>query len=164
MIRSTTRSTLAVIAAAALAVGLGGCGADDVELNGKIFDMVGIGSKSGGDGKEPKMVARAPIVLPPNVDRLPPPGAQPAAQDAQLALIADPDRKAEVNQADLERQQAEFCDKNYDRGRDQGDRQNSEDVIGPLGSCRGSALSAFGGLAGILGQTNAPQEGQVEKQ
>ena len=80
-------------AAALLGIGisLSGCGSDGgfegIEVNSKILDAAGL---SGNPFKkeEPKLGARAPLVLPPNAGRLPEPGAEPQATPA--ALAADP--------------------------------------------------------------------------
>jgi len=57
---------------------LSGC-ADGIELNGKIFDMMGISSAAQeANRSEPKLAERAPLVLPPRVDRLPEPGTEKA--------------------------------------------------------------------------------------
>ena len=154
------------IAAASLvvALALGGCGGDDVELNGKIFDAMGVSGNSPKSGKEPKMVARAPLVVPPGLDRLPEPGAQAGAQATELAAIADPDRVARTNQAALEQQQVDFCRKNYEFAKAHGDNE-ADHVVGPLGPCRGSALSAIKKYSGIAASDDSDdQEGQVEKE
>ena len=157
-------SSSRAIAAASLvvALALSGCGGDDVELNGKLFDAMGVSGNSANKGKEPKMVARAPLVVPPSLERLPAPGSQPGAQATDLAAIADPDKVAAVNQAALEQQQADYCRKNYQFAKAHGDNE-ADQAVGPLGPCRGSALSAvkkFGSIA----DADEGQDGQVEKQ
>ncbi len=58
-----------------------------MELNGGIFDAVGLNdAKKVGD---PKLAERAPLVVPPSLDRLPPPGETPAP--TEIAGIKDPD-------------------------------------------------------------------------
>ena len=73
------RSGLGLVAALATSLALGGCGG--IEFKGKLFDYAGLS----GDGtqKDVKMAARAPLVLPPNTNVLPPPGepAYTARQD-----------------------------------------------------------------------------------
>lgn len=74
-----------------IGVTLSGCGSDGgfegIEVNSKLLDAAGL---SGNPFKkeEPKLGARAPLVLPPNASRLPEPGAEPQA--APAALAADP--------------------------------------------------------------------------
>lgn len=144
-----------------LAIGLSGCGADDVELNGKIFDAMGVSAKSSTKGKEPKMVARAPLVVPPGLDRLPEPGSQGGVQSSDVASLNDPDKVAEVNQAELERQQAEYCKKHYTFAKMHGDNE-ADSATGPLGPCRGSILSGAKALANFSTEGEG-QDGQVEK-
>ncbi len=138
MIRRSTPAM--IIGLAAFAAFLGGCSGDDVELNGKIFDVVGIGSGSKSSGDEPKLAARSPLVVPPNVERLPQPGAQPAAEAMDVASINDPDKKLEVSEADLQRQQAEYCKVHYEQAQQHGDN-TAHLASGPLGPCQGSVMN-----------------------
>jgi hypothetical protein len=119
---------------------MAGCSMDDVELNGSLFKAAGIGQGSS-KGAEPKMTARSGLVVPPNLERLPAPGAQPGAESAEVAAIADPDVAANVSREELERQQAEYCSKHYDTARAHGDQVAAEVAEGPLGSCRGSLFN-----------------------
>lgn len=158
------KSSRAYAAGAALLVvfGLGGCSADDVELNGKIFDAVGMSSATKTKAKEPKMVARAPLVVPPGLDRLPQPGeAQPQA--TEVAALADPDKVAVNNQAELERQQAEYCRKHYELAKAHGDNE-ADMASGPLGPCRGSVWGQLKDAVSFGGAKQGEgQDGQVEE-
>lgn len=59
---------------------IAGCGGGDgVELNGKIFEAVGIAGDPFAKRAEPKTQARAPLVLPPDSSKLPEPGSQQTA-------------------------------------------------------------------------------------
>ncbi|MET1046653.1 MAG: hypothetical protein ABWX70_08110 [Hyphomicrobium sp.] len=119
---------------------LGGCGGfDGVQLNGKVFDAMGLNGSSTAQG-DPKMAVRQPLVIPPGVEALPPPGSGKAEQPV-LAEIQDPDKKKQVSQADLERKQAEYCKKNYDEAQFRGD-SSADSISGPLGSCHPSVFSA----------------------
>lgn len=122
---------------------LGGCGADDVQLNGKIFDAVGL-SGTTAKQEEPKLAQRAPLVLPPSTDRIPEPGKPADAQAAQtnLAAINDPDMKAKASRAELEKQQAAYCKVHYEEAKQRGD-DNADLAAGPLGPCRGSVMNAI---------------------
>jgi hypothetical protein len=124
---------------AALTLMLAGCGGiDGVQLNGKVFDAIGFNSTaSTGD---PKMAARQPLVVPPGLDSLPPPGSGKAEQPS-LAEIQDPDKKKKVSQAELEQQQAEYCRKNYEEPLQRGD-SSADSAAGPLGSCHPSIFSS----------------------
>jgi hypothetical protein len=132
---------LAKVAVAASAVlALAGCGVDDIQLNGKIFDAVGL--NTGSVKKEAKLVARAPLVVPPSSDALPAPGTGGKADQPEIAGIQDPDQKAQTSQAELQRQQAEYCKVHYEQAKTRGD-DNADLAEGPLGSCRGSVLTAI---------------------
>ncbi|WP_333793617.1 hypothetical protein [Hyphomicrobium sp.] len=142
-IRSRSRRLGVRLAPAAMVVGalmLSGCSADDVELNGKIFDVVGLNSGST-RAAEPKMAARAPLVMPPNPERVPEPGLPPEGQAADVAALADPDVRVKTSRAELERQQAEYCKVHYEQAKALGDN-DADSASGPLGPCRGSILSA----------------------
>ena len=127
-----------ILGLAVLAVFLGGCGGvDGVELNGKLFDAMGLNS---GPGEEPQLAARSPIVVPPNVERLPQPGQQANAESLEVASINDPDKKLEVTQAQKEKEQAEYCRVHYEQAKAHGDN-NADTATGPLGPCRGSVMN-----------------------
>lgn len=81
----------------ALLLGLAGCsGADSgVELNGKIFDMVGMGAGGSKSRSEPKLPERAPLVPPPSVAALPAPDSGQAGS-GHMAWPNDPERQRSV--------------------------------------------------------------------
>ena len=122
------------------ATGLSGCGADDIQLNGKIFDAVGLNTGSV-KSKEPVLKERAPLIVPPALDRLPEPGSSSAASDG-LQGVQDYDAKRNTGKAELAKQQAEYCKANYEPAKQRGD-DNADLVVGPLGPCRGTVLSIF---------------------
>lgn len=133
------------VLAAALAVGLitAGCGTDDIELNGKIFDAMGVSGSQKNRGDDPRVAARSGIVVPPNTGSLPVPGSGGSVtSEADLAFIDDPDRKKTVDRADLERRQAEYCKQNYELPKSRGDT-SVDGVTGPAGPCRATILSAM---------------------
>ena len=131
----------ALLAALALALpGLAGCSMDDVQLNGKVFDAMGMNTTGSVKKDDPKMAAREPLVVPPGLDSLPPPGSGKEAQPT-LAEIQDPDRNQKVSKAELEKQQAEYCKVHYDQARAHGDN-NADLATGPLGPCQKSIFSA----------------------
>jgi hypothetical protein len=114
---------------------------DDVELNGGIFNAMGLNNKT--KSAEPKMAARSGIVVPPQLDKLPQPGEQQEVVAADVAALDDPDKRAEITQAQLELQQAEFCKKNYEQAKAHGDSTTADLATGPLGPCRGSILKTM---------------------
>lgn len=148
MTRTTSaRRSALVVALLALPLATAGCGIDDVELNGGIFRAVGIGGEKV-RAKEPQMTARAPLVVPPSLERLPEPGAPPQAVPADVASIQDEDEKKKVSRAELERQQAEYCKKNYELPKAHGDDTTADLAEGPLGPCRKSILTSVDVLTG----------------
>ena len=127
---------LAPLGAALLAVS--GCGYDGIQLNGKIFDVVGLNG-SGAPQGEPKMRVRQPLVLPPETGALPQPGSGQGGQPS-LAEIQDPDRNKKLSQADLQRQQDAYCKVHYQDAIARGD-DSADAASGPLGSCHPSILT-----------------------
>jgi hypothetical protein len=119
------------------AFAVAGCSMDDVELNGGIFNAVGL-SGTGKKSATPQLAERAPLVVPPSLDRLPAPGS---VQDQPQLAINDPDEAKKRSRAELEAQQQAYCDKHY---RDAGIRGDEvAHVEGPLGPCRKSVLTAI---------------------
>ena len=98
------RAAAAVVGALALSA----C-ADGVQLEGKLFDMMGV-SSSALDARraEPKMADRAPLVVPPSVTRLPEPGTQ-QPKDTDLAALKDPDIRKKAAAAERERLHLAYC-------------------------------------------------------
>lgn len=125
---------LAPFGVALLAVS--GCGFDGVQLNGKIFDAVGLNDTSA--PKEPKLAARQPLVVPPGLEALPPPGSGKPNQP-ELA-VQDVDAKRGVSKAELQRQQEAYCKVNYEDAKARGDA-TADSASGPLGSCHPSILT-----------------------
>jgi hypothetical protein len=76
------------------ALALGGC-FEGTEVNGKIFDLLGVSSSSQEKSRaEPQMARRAGLVLPPNAQRLPAPGSEDeaAAIAPAVASLNDPEK------------------------------------------------------------------------
>ncbi len=95
---------------------LSGCGVDDIQLNGKIFDAMGVNNTSSVK-KEVTVRERSPLVVPPGLEKLPEPGSQAALQADAIAEIKDYDASRQKSQADLERQQAEYCKVHYEQAK-----------------------------------------------
>jgi hypothetical protein len=126
---------------AAMAMALSGCAAGDVEMNGALFDYLGMGKA--GPAKASQAADRQGLVLPPSLDRLPEPGSGAATAAAtQVAMPVNPETKAMVNVAEQKKQQDAFCGKAMMRA-----KLNKEigPVPGPFGSCNPSALEALNG-------------------
>lgn len=139
---------MALAALSGLALGVAGCSMGDVQFNGGIFDAVGLSDAARAKSKsgEPKLTARAPLVVPPSLDKLPEPGSEAEAEapaDAKLATIKDPDAVKVASKEELERQQAEYCKVNYEDAMTRGDETTALNAQGPMGPCRPSVLTAI---------------------
>ena len=88
---------LGLLVAYGFALTLGGCGG--VEFQGKLFDYAGL-SSVGKPQEDISMTDRAPLLVPPNPQSLPPPGS-PAITRADWPADTDKQRKqlAEAKQA-----------------------------------------------------------------
>lgn len=124
-----------------LVLALAGCSGDDVQFEGKVFDLMGMNNATQRSA-EPKMRERAPLVVPPSLDRIPEPGAPAESLSADLAALNDPDRAKKTSRAELERQQAEYCKEHYELAKARGD-DNADLARGPLGECRASVITAI---------------------
>jgi hypothetical protein len=126
---------------------LSACAPGDVELNGKVFDMVGIGSGSQQRGKV-QVAERAPLVMPPSLERLPAPETgSTAAADASFPI--DPETRGRMSKSDLERKQAQYCEENYRKPLALGDHARAAGAKGPLGLCAPSVLNAVGSSGSV---------------
>lgn len=124
-------------------LGLPGCGGvDGVELNGKIFEAVGL-TGSLGKRAEPRTEARAPLVLPPATERLPEPGEMAATAPVQTATAwpNDPDKRRTGNEAAKNKAQADYCRDGNWKEKALGDQLDAR--VGPQGVC-GSIFSVMG--------------------
>ena len=128
--------------AVCLTLGVAGCSADDIQFNGGIFDAVGLSDSSKAKSADTKVAERPGLVVPPSLDRLPPPGEAAPPSD-QLATLKDPDAMKKVSHEELERQQAAYCKVNYEDAKVRGDDTTATNATGPLGLCRPSALTAI---------------------
>ena len=121
---------------------LSGC-ADGVEFNGKVFDWMGI-SPAAQEARrfEPKIAERAPLVVPPNVNRLPEPGSE-AAPVAHMAWPDDPEQRKIRQAQERERLHMAYC---------RGDIQWKERVLNKDNS---APRSPYGPCPSIFGNVNA---------
>lgn len=148
---TTLRKMLGQVAVIVAVSGLAGCGGvDGVELNGKIFEAVGL-TGSLGKKTEPKTEARAPLVLPPATERLPEPGSLAAGApipQADQAWPNDPDKGKASKEEALKQAQAAYCrDGNW---KDKAQGNDHKAGQGPAGSCTGNIFSIVG--KSILGE------------
>src|SRR5262245_1906490 len=88
-----------------------GC-ADGIDLHGKVFDGVGI-SPAAQEARryEPKLADRAPLVMPPNVSRLPEPGSEktPDPTLVQTAWPDDPEQRKVREAQERQRLHEAYC-------------------------------------------------------
>ena len=99
---------ISAAAAVASSLALSGCGGiEGVDFNGKIFDWMGLSAASQ-EKSEPKMVDRAPLVVPPSVTRLPDPGSG-RTSDEQVAALNDPELRKQAAAKERERLHQAYC-------------------------------------------------------
>lgn len=139
-------ASLRLKAAAALtaAVLASGCSSGDVELNGGLFDLMGVGSSTQKRTAEPKLPQRAPLVLPPNGDRLPDPEQQPGTQVAGAVdpqWPVDPEDKRKGGAKSAADAQAAYC--NDGNWKNKAVRDEVKAGQGPSGACTPSILSGL---------------------
>ena len=130
----------AAAAAVASALSLTACGGvEGIDLNGKVFDWLGVSSASQeGRTREPKMADRAPLVVPPDVKRLPEPGSgQTTSND--IASLNDPDLRKQATAKERERLHLAYC---------RGEIQWKEKVLDPQQG--GPNRSPYGPCAGLF--------------
>jgi hypothetical protein len=137
-----TVSAAKILGVAVLLMAFGGCSGEDIQLDGKVFDAIGMG-KNSKKSAEPQMASRSPLVMPPNLERLPQPGEQPGGEAVDVAALNDPDKKLIVNQVEMQKRQAEYCKVHYEQAIVHGDRDGADLAEGPLGPCKGSVLNAI---------------------
>jgi hypothetical protein len=102
-----SRAIPRMFAVVSICVALSGC-ADGLELNGKIFDVLGVSAAAQAQAKaEPKMAHRSALVLPPDATRLPAPGS--GDEPPSVAALNDPDKMKVVAAAERERLHKAYC-------------------------------------------------------
>lgn len=147
--RNFKRLVLSTALGASIALGGCGAGVDGVELQGGVFDALGLSGSGQRKLSDVKVDPRPGLVLPPSPDNLPPPetGSVAVAPQDQSWPVDPEDRKA-ANKAELEKRHRAFCERAI---QDQRMRRESGVVMGPMGNCQP-------GLFGSLGQTLGTRE------
>lgn len=138
-IKGFTLSTC--LAAAALT---GGCaGFDGVELQGGVFDAMGLsGSSNQKKLSDVKVDARPGLVLPPSNDKLPDPvTGSIAAGPEDASWPVDPEDRRAANRAELEKRHRAFCERAIQDHRMRGE---SGVVMGPMGNCQPGLFGSLG--------------------
>jgi hypothetical protein len=143
-LQKAIRRSASLLAVGAALLALPGCGGiDGVELNGKVFEAVGLTGALSGKKAEPKTEVRSPLVLPPATERLPEPGENGAPAPIQTAQAwpNDPDKQRAANEAAKKQAQAQYCKDGNWKEKAMGDDLAA--TSGPNGSC-GSIFSVIG--------------------
>jgi hypothetical protein len=122
----------------------GGCGGfDGIDVNGKIFDALGVSTAALNAPKpEPKVAQRGPLVIPPDTQKLPEPGSSPPpVLNAEQNWPVDAEQKKVADAADAKRKQDEYCrDGNW---KEKAMDRESSGGQGPLGYCNNSIFGAL---------------------
>jgi hypothetical protein len=91
------------------AFALGGC-FEGTEVNGKIFDLLGVSSAAQEKSRaEPQMARRVGLVLPPNAERLPAPGSDDEAVAPAVSSLSDPEKVKANAAAERARLHKAYC-------------------------------------------------------
>jgi hypothetical protein len=126
--------------AVASALWVSGCADSGIDLNGKMFDMMGVSpAAQAAKRTEPKMAERAPLVMPPDTSRLPRPGSE-EAPITQAAWPDDPEQRKRTALQERERLHLAYCS---------GDRQWKEKALDP--NSINTPRSPYGPCPTILG-------------
>jgi hypothetical protein len=127
----------------AAAMLLGGC-ADGVELNGKVFDFLGVSPAAlEASRREPKLAERAPLVMPPDANRLPDPASAQVAPTDQANWPTDPEQRKLAAAQERERLHLAYCRGDIQwKDRALKSKDGSGTNLSPYGPCP----SIFGGL------------------
>ncbi|HUS98034.1 MAG TPA: hypothetical protein VMX97_15000 [Hyphomicrobiaceae bacterium] len=124
-------------------LGLSGCSGYDVELNGGIFDMMGVSKATQKRKGDPEVAQRTGLVVPPSTASLPAPGTGPqAAATAGASWPVDPEQAKADKTLQAQRQQDAFCQEARRRVKTGIDQVLAD---GPIGSCHESIVKAFTG-------------------
>ena len=104
------RKTIMLALLGALAIVQSGCsGFDGVELQGGVFEAMGIAGDLTKKKAEPKLAKRNGLVVPPDINALPPPGSGRNAAEGTQSWPKDPEQ-LKIAKADLEkRRAAKYC-------------------------------------------------------
>ena len=120
-------------------------GFDGVELQGGVFDALGLSGSGQKKLADVKVEPRPGLVLPPSTDKLPEPvaGAGAAAPPPGEAWPVDPEDRRVAQRADLDRRHKEYCERALQNQRMRGE---SGVVMGPKGNCQPGLFGSLGTL------------------
>ncbi len=140
MIASVSKQKyLAILVAGSSAFFVAACGDGGVELNGKLFDALGVSEAAQRNSKsEPKLRERTGLVVPPNATRLPEPGSGSDGEPDLNAKIADPEQRKVLAAAEKARLHKAYCSGEMTWKERVGDRDSGSKVFtSPYGPCSG---------------------------
>jgi hypothetical protein len=130
-----TQISAAVAVASALSLAACG-GVEGVDLNGKLFDWIGISSAAQeGRTTEPRMADRAPLVVPPDTKRLPEPGSGQTTSSA-VAALNDPELRKKAAAKERERLHLAYC-RGEIQWKERALKADQDDNRSPYGPCPG---------------------------
>lgn len=122
---------------------LSGC-ADGIELNGKVFDWMGVSpAAQEARVREPKLAERAPLVMPPNANRLPEPGS--GVEPTNIAFPDDPEQRKAREAKERERLHMAYC-RGEIQWKERALSNSSEPPRSPYGPCP----SLFGDISSTI--------------
>ena len=133
--KSRTLKSLTAVMCMAATLSLAGCGGvDGVELQGGVFDAMGLSGSDKPKLADTKVEARPGLVLPPSPDRLPAPvtGSIAAAPQAE-AWPVDPEDRKQQARADLDKRHRAHCERAIQDARMRGE---TGVIMGPAGNCQ----------------------------
>ncbi len=132
--KTTNVMGLALVGLAAVA--LAGC-SDGLELNGKLFDALGVSEAAQRSSKsEPKLRERTGLVMPPNANRLPEPGTGAAGEPDLSSQVSDPERRKAMAAAEKARLHKAYCSGDMTWKERVGDRDaGTKAPTSPYGPC-----------------------------
>jgi hypothetical protein len=144
MTRSTTLKRRLAMAPVVVGLGLSlqGCANDGLELNGKVFDWLGVSeSASAAARRENRMPDRPPLVMPPSTKALPAPGSG-QEQDPMLASLQDPEVKKARDAAERQALHLAYCrgEKNWQERAFRRDDGANRSPFGPCNQMVGDQL------------------------
>ena len=113
----------------------GGCsGFDGLELQGGVFDALGVSGSGQKKLSDTKVDARPGLVLPPSNEKLPDPvTGSLAAAPADESWPVDPEDRRASNRAELEKRHKAACERLIQNARMRGE---TGVVMGPMGNCQ----------------------------
>ncbi|MGE0628274.1 MAG: hypothetical protein AB7O43_10650 [Hyphomicrobiaceae bacterium] len=129
------------ISSTLLLAGCGIGGIDGIELQGGVFDALGLTNQDKTTNKNVKVAARPGLVLPPTEQRLPPPTDAPPVPATVEAWPVDPETRRVQQAAELDRRHKEVCEREMASAQARG--EDTSAVKGPKGLCQ---VGIFGSL------------------